>query len=174
MVFLFVFFWDSYDSNVGAFNIVPEVSEVVFISFYSFLLFSSLLHLFPPFYLPPHFSYLLPQLFYCWVPPGCFWSHLLHYLLLIDSIFSGSLLNISCIFSILVSSLYICNSILFLKFWITFTIIILNSFSGRFLSPPLLFGLEGIYHVPWPAEYFSALSFCLFILRLLWFECCGI
>ena len=34
MAFLFVFFfWDSYDSNFGAFNIVPEVSEVVFISF---------------------------------------------------------------------------------------------------------------------------------------------
>ena len=37
MTFLFVFFfWDSYDSNVGAFNIVPEVSEVVLISFNSF------------------------------------------------------------------------------------------------------------------------------------------
>ena len=32
MVFLFVFFWDSYDLNVGAFNIVPEVSEIVLIS----------------------------------------------------------------------------------------------------------------------------------------------
>ena len=60
MVFLFVFFfWDSYDSNVGAFNIVPEVSEVVLISFDFF--------------------------FYCWFPPGCFWSQLLHYSLLIDS-----------------------------------------------------------------------------------------
>ena len=40
MVFLFVFFfWDSYDSNVGAFNIVPEVSEVVLISFNSFFFF---------------------------------------------------------------------------------------------------------------------------------------
>ena len=39
MVFLFVFFfWDSYDSNVGVFNIVPEVSEVVLISFHSFFL----------------------------------------------------------------------------------------------------------------------------------------
>jgi len=39
MVFLFVFFfWDSYDSNVGVFNIVPEVSEVVLISFNSFFL----------------------------------------------------------------------------------------------------------------------------------------
>jgi len=39
MVFLFVFFfWDSYDSNVGAFYIVPEVSEIVLISFNSFFL----------------------------------------------------------------------------------------------------------------------------------------
>ena len=49
-------------------------------------------------------------------------------------IYSRSLLNISCIFSILVSSLFICNSILFSRFWIIFTIIILNSFSGR---PPI-------------------------------------
>ena len=40
MIFLFVFFfWDSYDSNVGLFNIVPEVSEIVLISFNSFFLF---------------------------------------------------------------------------------------------------------------------------------------
>ena len=40
MAFLFVFFfWDSYDSNVGAFHIVPEVSEVVLISFNSFFFF---------------------------------------------------------------------------------------------------------------------------------------
>ena len=39
MVLLFVFFWDSYDSNVGAFNIAPEVSEVVLISFSSFFCF---------------------------------------------------------------------------------------------------------------------------------------
>ena len=55
--------------------------------FSSFLLilFSFLLHLFPPFYLPPHLSYLLPQLFCCWFPPECFGSPLWHYLLLIDS-----------------------------------------------------------------------------------------
>ena len=56
-------FWDSYGSNVEAFNIVPEVSEVVLISFNYFFLFSSLLHLFPRFYLPPHLSYLLPHFF---------------------------------------------------------------------------------------------------------------
>ena len=31
--------WDSYDSNVGAFNIVPEISEIVLISFNSFFFF---------------------------------------------------------------------------------------------------------------------------------------
>ena len=41
MAFLSVFFfWDSYNSNVVAFNIVPEFSEVVLISF--FFLLSSL------------------------------------------------------------------------------------------------------------------------------------
>ena len=41
MAFLFVFFWDSYDLNVGAFNIVPGVSEIVLISFNSFFFFLS-------------------------------------------------------------------------------------------------------------------------------------
>ena len=44
MAFLFVFFWDSYDLNVGAFNIVPDVSEVILLSFnyyYYFLIFFS-------------------------------------------------------------------------------------------------------------------------------------
>ena len=68
-VFRFVlFFQDSYDLNVGAFNIVPEISEVVLISFNSFF-FS--FHLFLPFYLLPHLSYVLPLLFYCWFPPEC-------------------------------------------------------------------------------------------------------
>ena len=65
VAFLSVFFWDSYDSNVGMFNIFSEVSEVVLISFNSFFLFSSLLHLFLPFYHLPYLSYLLPSLFYC-------------------------------------------------------------------------------------------------------------
>ena len=45
---------------------------------------------------------------------------------------SRSLLNLSCIFSILVSRLFICDSILFSRFWIIFTIIIWNSLSDRF------------------------------------------
>ena len=40
MPFLSVFFfWDSYDLNVGPFNIVPVVSEVVIISLNSFFFF---------------------------------------------------------------------------------------------------------------------------------------
>ena len=43
------------DLNVGTFNIVPEVSEVV-LTYNFFFLFSSPFHLFPPFYLLPHLS----------------------------------------------------------------------------------------------------------------------
>jgi len=77
---------------------------------------------------------------------------------------SQSLLNISFIFSILVSRLFMCNCILFSRFWIIFTIIILTFFfffQVDSLSLPLLFGLVGTYNVPLPAEYFSAFSSCL-------------
>ena len=58
--FLFLFFfWDPYNSNVGVFNVVPEVSQ--FFSF--FFLYSAPWQLFPPFFLPAHLSVLLPQLF---------------------------------------------------------------------------------------------------------------
>ena len=39
--FLYVFFWDTYDSNVGAFDIVPDISEVVLISLILFSFFLS-------------------------------------------------------------------------------------------------------------------------------------
>ena len=35
-LFIFFFFWDPYNSNVGAFNVVPEVSETVLNSLHSF------------------------------------------------------------------------------------------------------------------------------------------
>ena len=51
MAFRFAFFfWHADDSIVGAFTIVPEFSEVVLISFNSFILSDSFL----PFYLLPH------------------------------------------------------------------------------------------------------------------------
>ena len=128
-----------------------------------FFLFSSLLHLFLPFYLLPHLSYLLPLLFYCWFPSGVFFISFIA-LFIIDWLFfisSRSLLNISCIFSILYSRLFVCNSILFSRFWIIFLSLFWTLFQVDFLSPPLWFGLVGIYHVPLPAKYFSAFSSCL-------------
>ena len=60
MVFLFVFFfWDSSDSNVGVFNIVPEVSEIVLISFNYFFLF------------PLYLIYFYHSIFYLTYPIFC-------------------------------------------------------------------------------------------------------
>ena len=86
MVFLFVFFfWDSYDSNVVAFNIVLEVSEIVLISFNSF------------FFFPLLFIYFYHSIFCLTNPIFClrysticslqsvFDLNLLHYSLYIDS-----------------------------------------------------------------------------------------
>ena len=65
MPFLFLFFfWDPYNSNVGAFDIFPEVSETIFGSFYSFyfiLLFRRYLH---------HFVFQLTDPFFCFRYPA--------------------------------------------------------------------------------------------------------
>ena len=42
------------------------------LSSFLLILFSSVLHLFLPFYLLPHLSYLLPPLNYCWFPQSVF------------------------------------------------------------------------------------------------------
>ena len=84
MVFLFFFFWDFYDLNVGALNVVPEVSEVVLNSFNSFFFFPLCFIYFyhSIFYLTYPIFCLL---FYCWFPPEYSWAHLLHYSLYFDS-----------------------------------------------------------------------------------------
>ena len=97
------------------------------------------------FLFPLWFIYFYHSIFYFINPIFC-----LHYSLLVPSrvflisfialfiiywlffISSRSLLNLSYIFSVLVSRLFICDSILFSRFWIIFTIIIQNSVSGRF------------------------------------------
>ena len=72
MVFLFVFFfWNSYGSNVGMFDIVPEVSEVVLISFNSFFFFPLCFIYFYRFIFYLTYT-VLPPLFSCWFPPECF------------------------------------------------------------------------------------------------------
>ena len=83
MVFLFIFFfWDSYDSNVGAFNIVPEVSEVVFISFNYFFLSDSFIST-----ILSSMSLILSSasVILLLVPSSMFLILLLHYSLYIDS-----------------------------------------------------------------------------------------
>ena len=78
-----------------------------------------------------------------------------------------SLLNISCIFSILVSRLFICNSILFSRFWIIFISIILNSFSDIFPISHYFVWLGGHFS----CSFTSWVFLCLFILfRLLCLE----
>ena len=56
MALLFIFFWDYYDSNVGAFHTVPEASEVVLISFNYFSFF------------PLYFIYFYHSIFYLIYP----------------------------------------------------------------------------------------------------------
>ena len=77
---------------------------------------------------------------------------------------SRSLLNTSCIFSVLVSRLFICNSIWFSRFWIIFTIIILNYFSGRLpISSSFVW-----FHGHLSCSFMYCTFLCLFILfRLL-------
>ena len=52
----------SYNLNVGAFDIVPEISETIL----SFLLHSALQQLLPPFYLPAHWFIFLLHRFCYW------------------------------------------------------------------------------------------------------------
>ena len=127
MAFLFVFFFcDSYDLNIRAFDIVPEVSEVVLVSFNSF---------FPLYFIYFHHSiFHLTYRIFCLIYSTVGFLQNANELFIIDWFLimsSRSLLNISCTFSVLGSRLFICNFILFSRCWIIFTIIILNSISGR-------------------------------------------
>ena len=140
-----------YNLNVGAFNVVPEVSKTVLNCFHSF--FFILLCL-------SYFHYFIFQVSYrsfasvilLLIPSREFLISIIVLFIIVSLLFSSSrsLLNVSCIFSIL-----------FPRFWIVFTIIFLNSFSGRLPIFLHLFGLLGFYFVPSSAVYFSVFSFCL-------------
>ena len=142
MSFPFIDFWRAYDSNVGALNIVPEVSEAVLISFYSLsffctcviYLYHSIIQLIYPFFCLNYFTVSSLQSIF----------HLSYYIVhywWLCFIPSRSLLNISYVFSIWVSSLFICISILFSRFCIIFTIIIWILFQVDSLFLHLWFGL---------------------------------
>ena len=82
-----------------------------------------------------------------------------------------SLLNFSYIFSILVSRLFICNSILFSRFWIIFTNIIQNFLSGRFPTSSSFVWFGGHLSCSFTCWVFLCL-FILFILLSLWWPFC--
>ena len=181
MIFLFIFFfWDSYDSNVGAFNIVPEVYEIVLISFISFFFFPSLFHLFLLFYLLPHFILSSASVILLLVPSrefliSCIALFIIYWLFVISS---RSLLNLSCIFSVLVSRLFICDSFLISRFWIIFTIIIWNSLSGRFPFSSSFVWFGGHLSCSFTCWVFLCLFILFIVLRLGWPFCilavCGV
>ena len=104
--FLF-FFWDPYNSNVGAFNVIAEVSETVTFGFILFL-YSALLQLFPPFCLPAHYVFFCLGILLLILSSVCFISVIV--LLIPDCLFFSSrrtrmfLLNISYIFPICAST----------------------------------------------------------------------
>ena len=125
--------------NVGVFNVVPEVSQAVFI----FFLYSVLRQWFPPFCSPGHLSILLPQLF-------CY-RFLLMYCSSVCLFFNyyRSLVNISCI-----SSIHLPRS------WIIFTIIILNYFSGKLPISTSFSYFSGVLSCP----FIWNITFCFFIL----------
>ena len=142
------------------------------------ILFSTLLHLFPPFF---HLTYPVFCLSYSTVVSlqsafdlsFC----IIHYWLTLFFISSMSLLNIYCIFSILVSSLFICNFILFSRFWIIFTIIILNCFSDRLPISSSLVWFDGHLSCSFTCWIFLCLYILFRFLCLGWpfcrLEVCG-
>ena len=84
---------------------------------------------------------------------------------------SRSLLNLFCIFSVLVSKLFICDSILISRFWIIFTIIIQNSLTGRFSISSSFIWFGGHLSCSFTCWVFLCL-FILFILLCLGWPFC--
>ena len=100
--FLFVFFWNTYDLSVETFNIVPEVSDVVLISFISFFLSAPVIFtiLFSASFILSSVSVILLLILSRVLLISVIALFIIDWLFFISS---RSLLNISCILSILVS-----------------------------------------------------------------------
>ena len=151
--FLFLFFFlELYISNVGGFNVFPEVPETVLNSFHSFF-FILLLGSFSTILSSSSLIHSSDSVILLLIPSSVFFISVVMLFISVCLFFSSSrsLLNISCIFSF-------CASILFQRFCILFTIITLNSFSGR-LPISSSFSLVGFYLAPSFVTYFFAISF---------------
>ena len=59
--FPFLFFWEAYNSDIRMVIGVPQVSVPVIFFFSFFFLYSALLYLCPPFYLPGHLLFFCPS-----------------------------------------------------------------------------------------------------------------
>ena len=141
----------SCNSNVGEFNVVPQVSRLSSILFSVFSLFCSLVVI-STILSSRSFIRSSASVILLLIPSREFLISLIVlfiivYLLFISSI---SLLNVSCIFSIL-----------FPRLCIICTIITLNSFSGRLPISSHLLVLVGFCLAPSSAVCFSVFSFCL-------------
>ena len=152
MPFLFLFFfWDPYNSNVGAFDIVPAVSETILSSFHSFYFICSSEVISTILSSGSLISSSAPDILLL-IPSGVF------LLSAIVSFFSV------CLFfnspkSLLIYSFIV--SMLFPWLLIIFTIIILNSFSGSlpyFLFIYLDFCVSSLFlhlcGISLPSDYF--------------------
>ena len=84
-------------------------------------------------------------------------------IVLLCIISSRFFLNLSCILLILVFRLFICNSNLFSRFWIIFTVIIRNSSSGKF---PISFSFAW-FGRPLSCSFTCWVFLCLFILFIM-------
>jgi len=141
--FLIPFHFLPLGPNVSVLNVVMEVSETVlfFHSFFILLCFHYFHHsmfqlTYPVFCLNDSAVVLLKCIFLFFIP---------------ITVLS---LNTFCIFSTHTSILFIYASILFLRFWIIFTIITLNSFSGRLpMSSPFV----------WSCWFFTMLLHLLYV-----------
>ena len=154
---------------VNAFNVVPEVSETVLNSFFSFFfLYSAPQQLFPLFYLPAHLSIILLL-----IPSSVFF---ISFIVLFISVclFFGSSRSVKHFLYPLSPCLH---SFFFQeRSWMIFTIITLNSFSGR-LPVSSSFSCScrlDFYLVPSSAAYFFVISFYLTDLLCLWPSFCTV
>ena len=131
--FFLFFFWNPHNSNVGEFNVVLEVSETVFIAFHPFFFFILLLAVILTILSSRSLIRSSASVILVLIPSSVFFISVIM-LFITDYLFfssSHSLLNISGIFLIFAS-------ILFLRSWIIFTIITLNYFSGLSIFSSLI------------------------------------
>ena len=144
------FFWDPYNSNVVAFNVVPEVSETVLNSFHSFFFFLLCSSYFHSFIFQITYPSSVSVILLLILSRGFLFSFIVLFII-VCLLFSScrSLLNFYCIFSIL-----------FPRFWIIFTITTLISFSGRLPISSSSVWSGGVL----PCSFICCVFLCLLIL----------